>query len=75
MECPCARAGAVCHLQQSCVCVECDNPLNILHVLGLDVHAARVDECLMQNLYSYNVSHVDFCVDLSLYILGNTDFL
>ncbi|XP_071514692.1 uncharacterized protein [Panulirus ornatus] len=56
MECPCARAGALCCTKQTCQCKECDNPLNILHVLGLDVHTARVDECLMQNLYSYDMA-------------------
>ncbi|XP_050688440.1 uncharacterized protein LOC126981444 isoform X2 [Eriocheir sinensis] len=55
MECPCARAGVLCHPNQSCCCENCDNPLNVLHVMGIDVQAARQDECLMQNLYNYNV--------------------
>ncbi|XP_045623597.2 uncharacterized protein [Procambarus clarkii] len=56
MECPCARAGALCRTRHNCSCKECDNPLNVLHVLGLNIHTARVDECLMQSLYSYNLT-------------------
>ncbi|XP_068206140.1 uncharacterized protein [Palaemon carinicauda] len=56
MKCPCARAGVLCRVNQACSCKNCDNPLNILHQYELDVLLARVDECLMQNLYSYEIS-------------------
>ncbi|XP_066964871.1 uncharacterized protein [Macrobrachium rosenbergii] len=56
MKCPCARAGVLCRVDQACSCKNCDNPLNILHQYELDVLLARVDECLMQNLYSYEIS-------------------
>ncbi|XP_064080111.1 uncharacterized protein LOC135197086 isoform X2 [Macrobrachium nipponense] len=56
MKCPCARAGVLCRVGQACLCKNCDNPLNILHQYELDVLLARVDECLMQNLYSYEIS-------------------
>ncbi|KAK4306263.1 hypothetical protein Pmani_021886 [Petrolisthes manimaculis] len=57
MTCPCARGGMVCRLgeSQGCQCKACDNPLSLLHLLGLDVHLARVDNCLMQNLYSHTL--------------------
>ncbi|KAK3883637.1 hypothetical protein Pcinc_012047 [Petrolisthes cinctipes] len=57
MTCPCARGGMVCRLgeSQGCQCKACDNPLSLLHLLGLDVHLARMDNCLMQNLYSHTL--------------------
>ncbi|XP_042887208.1 uncharacterized protein LOC122262996 isoform X2 [Penaeus japonicus] len=58
MECPCARGGVLCQAGQTCSCQSCDNPLNVLHILNLDIHTARIDECLMQNLYSLDITEL-----------------
>ena len=42
-------------MEGECLCINCRNPLNILHQLGLPVHRARTDPCLMENIYQVNV--------------------
>ncbi|XP_045169236.2 uncharacterized protein LOC123531973 [Mercenaria mercenaria] len=48
--CQCCVKGTTC-TEGMCDCVNCRNPLNILHQLGLPAERARTDPCLMENIY------------------------
>lgn len=48
--CPCAKARVPCDPQQ-CSCTACDNPLNLLQKLGVNLEDARSDICLMHSIY------------------------
>lgn len=38
-----------------CMCKDCDNPLNILEEIGLNLEEVTQDPCLIQSIVSYKV--------------------
>lgn len=50
MRCPCVRARRHCE-PGGCACISCDNPLNFLSSVGIELDRAREDACLMQGVY------------------------
>ena len=58
--CMCCVRGGTC-TEGECLCINCRNPLNILHQLGLPVHRARTDPCLMENIYQVGDFGVQCC--------------
>ncbi|KAK7084998.1 hypothetical protein SK128_025341 [Halocaridina rubra] len=60
MECPCAHGGVMCRTGFQCLCINCDNPMNILREFKLNFHIARVDDCLMQKLYNYKMEDLQY---------------
>lgn len=61
--CQCCVKGTTC-TEGICVCVNCRNPLNILHQLGLPADRARTDPCLMENIYQ--IKRLDYYVKTQL---------
>lgn len=48
--CSCAKARTRCDPAR-CVCLACDNPLNLLEAVGIQLRDAQADPCLMQAVF------------------------
>nr|XP_037275762.1 uncharacterized protein LOC119168462 [Rhipicephalus microplus] len=48
--CSCAKARTRCDPAR-CVCLACDNPLNLLEAVGISLRDAQADPCLMQAVF------------------------
>ncbi|XP_065294445.1 uncharacterized protein [Dermacentor albipictus] len=48
--CSCAKARTRCDPAR-CVCLACDNPLNLLEAVGIPLAEAQADPCLMQAVF------------------------
>ncbi|GFU03745.1 CXC domain-containing protein [Nephila pilipes] len=49
VRCSCVKGAKSC--SSICDCISCDNPLNILETLGLNLEFSLRDSCLFQNIY------------------------
>ncbi|KAF8795922.1 hypothetical protein HNY73_000369 [Argiope bruennichi] len=49
IRCSCVKAAKSCN--SVCDCINCDNPLNILETLGMNLDFSLSDSCLFQNIY------------------------
>nr|XP_042907099.1 uncharacterized protein LOC107454613 isoform X2 [Parasteatoda tepidariorum] len=49
IRCSCVKAARSC--SSTCQCSNCNNPLNVLETIGLDIYISLNDNCLFQNIY------------------------